>query len=120
MLGRFRRKSQTTDTPETVALSEQSLEERALLNRIRATQRELQLRLHKSSLFPSEISVDADGWAEVVFSPAHPRNLNAPNVLRKLERAGMLTVDGSGIANADATWTVRMMLGTDEYTSVPA
>jgi hypothetical protein len=88
-------------------MSQSEIERR---ERVKSLRREVQLRLHEASLFPSEINAYEDGWAEVQFSPSHPRSAEAPRILWRLQRAGKLTVDGLGEANDDDTWSVRVKL----------
>lgn len=111
MFGLFKRKQETQDSTAglntTPALSEMEIARRQQLAALR---RDVQLRLHSAGLFPSEINAHEDGWAEVQFSPSHPRSEEAPRLLRHMARAGELTLDGLGEANDDDTWTVRVRL----------
>lgn len=111
MFGLFKRKQEINDNSAgldmTPVFSEAEIARR---QRLAALRRDVQLRLHAARLFPSEIIAHEDGWANVQFSPAHPRSPEAPRILRRMERAGELDVDGLGEANNDDTWTVRVRL----------
>lgn len=119
MLGLFKRNAQQHPyhdeqpvTPVAAADEPVSQDDAARLQRS-AIKRELQLRLHAHRVFPSAIRVlSEDGWAEVHFSPTHPRSVDAPARLHDLHRRGMLVVDGLGHERPDATWVVRLRVGT--------
>lgn len=115
MLGLFKRnRTATHNQPGPAAVDPHDRawqEKQAARMRRSAMKRDLQLRLHAHQIFPSAIRVLDDGeWAEVQFSPAHPRSVDAPAVLRELHRQGMIQVAGLGSERPDATWTVRLRL----------